>query len=39
MDYIDNIIKDHLAKERKLTEYTLFNLGSDKFDMIEERPN
>jgi murein DD-endopeptidase MepM/ murein hydrolase activator NlpD len=39
MDDIDNMIKDHLAKERKLTEFTLFNLGSDKFDMIESKPN
>jgi murein DD-endopeptidase MepM/ murein hydrolase activator NlpD len=41
MDDIDEMIKKHIASERRLTEYTLFHLGSDKFNIpeIEIRPN
>jgi murein DD-endopeptidase MepM/ murein hydrolase activator NlpD len=38
---IDNMIAEHLANERKLTQYTLFHLGSDKFCFPEtySKPN
>jgi len=41
MDEIDDMIREYIAKERRLTEYTLFHLGSDKFNTreIEVRPN